>query len=120
MGRRPQRATTNRNRRSTCIASALCVWLLAAPVSEVGGQTPPTNLAGKSWQLVRIQSMDDKIATPDSRSKNTIAFGNRRSREHARRLQSRQADVEVRGSRGVSSSSVLSHDAGHVPARDPP
>jgi len=51
------------------------VWLLAAPVSEVRAQTPPANLAGTSWQLVRIQSMDDKVATPDSRSKYTIAFG---------------------------------------------
>ena len=53
----------------------LCAWLLAAPVSEVGAQAPPANLAGTSWQLVRIQSMDDKVATPDSRSKYTIAFG---------------------------------------------
>ena len=52
-----------------------CAWLLAAPVSEVGAQAPPANLAGTSWQLVRIQSMDDKVATPDSRSKYTIAFG---------------------------------------------
>jgi uncharacterized protein/heat shock protein HslJ len=33
------------------------------------------DLAGTSWQLVRVQYMDDTIVTPDDRSKYTAAFG---------------------------------------------
>ncbi len=33
------------------------------------------SLSGTSWQLVRIQSMDDKVATPTDRSKYTMTFG---------------------------------------------
>jgi hypothetical protein len=32
-------------------------------------------LGGTSWQLVRFQGSDDKILTPDDKSKYTIAFG---------------------------------------------
>jgi para-nitrobenzyl esterase len=40
-------------------------------------QTPAgksEDLAGTSWQLVRIQYMDDKSVSPDDRSKYTLAF----------------------------------------------
>ena len=57
------------------IVSLLAVMLASALISEVRAQTPPPGLGGTSWQLVRIQSMDDKVTTPDDRSKYTIAFG---------------------------------------------
>jgi heat shock protein HslJ len=34
-----------------------------------------SSLSGTSWRLVDIKSMDDRIFTPDDRSKYTIAFG---------------------------------------------
>ena len=37
--------------------------------------TPPAGLQGTSWQLVRFQGGDEKVLTPDDRSKYTIQFG---------------------------------------------
>ena len=39
-------------------------------------QTPPApeGLGGTSWQLVKFQGGDDKVLTPDDRSKYTLAF----------------------------------------------
>ena len=60
---------TNRSR-----AAALVLVMMAA-IS--GSATPPSQgkLAGTKWQLVRIQSSDDKVATPKDRSKYTMEFG---------------------------------------------
>jgi para-nitrobenzyl esterase len=44
--------------------------------SAAGAGQPSPALGGTSWQLVRIQYMDDKVVTPDDRTKYTVAFGN--------------------------------------------
>lgn len=38
--------------------------------------TPAAGLGGTSWRLVQFQGGDGSTATPDDRSKYTIAFGN--------------------------------------------
>ena len=48
------------------------------PNSTATATTPPatqSELAGTSWRLVRIQSMDDKTYAPEDRSRYTISFG---------------------------------------------
>jgi heat shock protein HslJ len=57
------------------ISSFLIAMMTSAVIAEVQAQTSPPGLGGTSWQLVRIQSMDDKVVAPDDRSKYTIAFG---------------------------------------------
>ena len=55
-------------------AGAVLVTMIAA-MSIAAAQTTHSKLAGTSWQLVRIQSMDGKVATPKDRSKYTMEFG---------------------------------------------
>ena len=57
------------------VASILLVSLASRFSADVPFQTRSPDLGGTSWQLVRIQSMDDKVVTPADRSKYTIAFG---------------------------------------------
>ena len=59
-------------------------------------QTPSPSLSGTSWQLVRIQSMDDKVATPTDRSKYTMTFGADGRVNMLRRLQSRKRHLDIR------------------------
>ena len=59
----------------TRIAPIVAATLVVVAHSEAIAQTPPASLSGTSWQLVRIQSMDDKVATPTDRSKYTMTFG---------------------------------------------
>jgi uncharacterized protein/heat shock protein HslJ len=63
------------NSRFTEIATVVVAALVMAARTEANVQTPPEPLAGTSWQLVRIQSMDGKVVTPSDRSKYTMAFG---------------------------------------------
>jgi uncharacterized lipoprotein YbaY len=44
--------------------------------ADTYSQNPSTSLAGTTWQFVKFQSSDEKVITPDVRSKYTIAFGN--------------------------------------------
>ena len=55
--------------------SCLALFVFASFGSAAGAGQPPPTLGGTSWQLVRIQYMDDKVVTPDDRSKYTVAFG---------------------------------------------
>jgi heat shock protein HslJ/membrane-bound inhibitor of C-type lysozyme len=57
------------------IATVVVAALVMFARTEANAQTPPQPLAGTSWQLVRIQSMDDKVVTPSDRSKYTMTFG---------------------------------------------
>ena len=59
----------------TRIVPILGAALVSISSSQASAQTPPPSLSGTSWQLVRIQSMDDKVATPSDRSKYTMTFG---------------------------------------------
>ena len=59
-----------------------CLWLAALllPIAcSVRTGPPPQNaaaeLGGTSWQLVKFQSSDDRILTPDDPAKYTISFG---------------------------------------------
>ena len=63
------------NRLFTSIPPTVAAALVSISSAQVSAQTPPASLAGTSWQLVRIQSMDDKVATPTDRSKYTMTFG---------------------------------------------
>jgi uncharacterized protein/heat shock protein HslJ len=55
----------------TCLA----LFVFAGIGSAAWAGQPPPPLGGTAWQLVRIQYMDDKVVTPDDRSKYTVAFG---------------------------------------------
>ena len=50
--------------------------LLLALLAAACAQTPPAEqaLPGTSWQLVKFQGGDDKVLTPDDRSKYTLVF----------------------------------------------
>ena len=58
----------------TRIVPILGAALVSISSSQASAQTPPPSLSGTSWQLVRIQSMDDKVATPSDRSKYTMTL----------------------------------------------
>ncbi|HNP35643.1 MAG TPA: META domain-containing protein [Woeseiaceae bacterium] len=48
----------------------------AIPEEKVAAPAPATDeLSGSAWQLVRIQSMDDSVYTPDERRHYTLEFG---------------------------------------------
>jgi len=49
---------------------------LSLALAAACAQTPPApeGLGGTSWQLVKFQGGDDKVLTPDDRSKYTLAF----------------------------------------------
>ena len=70
-----------RSRRPPRVLAALLLSaILFACASQRGdsGSPPPSRhaaLAGTSWQLVEIQSMDDTKLTPDAGSKYTLSFG---------------------------------------------
>ena len=59
----------------TGIVPVVAVALVTISTTWAIAQTPSPSLSGTSWQLVRIQSMDDKVATPTDRSKYTMTFG---------------------------------------------
>jgi putative lipoprotein len=42
--------------------------------NQPSAPTPSANLAGTSWQLVKFQGGEDKVMTPDDRTKYTIEF----------------------------------------------
>jgi para-nitrobenzyl esterase len=48
--------------------------LLAGACAQTPPQEPAT-LAGTSWQFVRFQGGDGRIAVPDDKAKYTVAFG---------------------------------------------
>ena len=54
----------------------LCPWLaLSVGCSNLSdGGSDGDGLAGTSWRLVKILSMDDRTYAPDDRSKYTLAF----------------------------------------------
>jgi len=51
--------------------------LVLAVIVSACARTPAASegLGGTSWQLVKFQGGDDKVLTPDDRSKYTLAFG---------------------------------------------
>lgn len=49
--------------------------LLALGCAQAPPQEAPPSLAGTSWQLVRFQGGDDRVAVPDDRARYTAAFG---------------------------------------------
>ena len=57
------------------------MFAIVASMVAIGVQLQPTarqtetGLAGTSWQLTRIQYMNDKVLTPDDPAKYTLAFG---------------------------------------------
>ena len=58
----------------------LLLAALVLPIAcSVRTPAPPQNggagLGGTSWQLIKFQSSDDKMLTPDDPAKYTIAFG---------------------------------------------
>jgi len=53
----------------TPIVPIVATLLILVSHSEANAQTASPSLAGTSWQLVRIQSMNDKVAMPSDRSK---------------------------------------------------
>jgi para-nitrobenzyl esterase len=55
---------------ATLLVSIACSLRTAAPP-----QNGVAGLGGTSWQLVKFQSKDDKMLTPDDPAKYTIAFG---------------------------------------------
>ena len=54
------------------IVSMVTIGIQAQPPAAKKNES---GLAGTSWQLVRIQYMDDKVLTPDDPAKYTLAFG---------------------------------------------
>lgn len=48
--------------------------LLSVACAQPPAQPAPASLAGTSWQLVKFQGGDDRVAVPDDRAKYTIAF----------------------------------------------
>src|SRR6476660_9006357 len=54
------------------LASMVAIGIQAQPPAVKKSES---GLAGTSWQLVRIQYMDDKVLTPDDPAKYTLAFG---------------------------------------------
>lgn len=65
-----------RSRLSMVFILALCPWLaLSVGCSNVSdGGSDGNSLAGTSWRLVKILSMNDQTYTPNDRSKYTLAF----------------------------------------------
>ncbi len=54
--------------------AALALFLVVGCV-QVPAQDPAPALGGSAWQLVRFQGGDDRVLTPDDKSKYTLAFG---------------------------------------------
>ena len=55
----------------------MLVMLVVAITSAAGGQKSSGGnpLSGTSWQLVKFQGPDERVFTPDDKSKYTISFG---------------------------------------------
>ncbi len=53
----------------------MALAVVTAPRAGVAQPTPAANPSGTAWQLVRFQGGDEKVRTPDDRSKYTIDFG---------------------------------------------
>lgn len=53
---------------------AVVVAVFSVPTTAVS-QTNASELAGTSWRLVKISSMDDSMAVPDDPSRYTLSFG---------------------------------------------
>lgn len=53
----------------------LMLVLLSVAIMSASGAQKSNPLSGTSWQLVKFQAPDEKIFTPDDKSKYTITFG---------------------------------------------
>ena len=53
----------------------MLVLLSVAIVSIFGAQNSTSGLSGTTWQLVKFQGPDERIYTPNDKSKYTISFG---------------------------------------------
>ena len=53
----------------------MLVLLCIAITVVSGAQKSNSSLAGTTWQLVKFQAPDERIYTPDDKSKYTISFG---------------------------------------------
>ncbi|HKU47840.1 MAG TPA: META domain-containing protein [Burkholderiales bacterium] len=53
----------------------ITVAALALAACGCASVDAPASLAGTSWQLVRFRGGDDRVLTPDERSKYTLSFG---------------------------------------------
>ena len=49
--------------------------LLSVAIMSASGAQKSNPLSGTSWQLVKFQAPDERIFTPDDKSKYTITFG---------------------------------------------
>ena len=56
------------------LMAGLLIILPAAAVASTDSTASTSELAGTSWQLVRIMSMDDSVYEPDDRSRYRIDF----------------------------------------------
>ena len=63
--------------RANVIRVILTITVVAFSVSAQtrGGAARPVDLAGTSWQLVKLQGGDEETSVPDDGSKYTITFG---------------------------------------------
>jgi len=48
---------------------------MTSALTSANGQNAQNPLTGTSWQLVRFQGPDERVVTPDNKSKYTITFG---------------------------------------------
>jgi heat shock protein HslJ len=53
----------------------MLVLLSVAIMSASGAQNSSTGLSGTTWQLVKFQGPDERVFTPDDKSKYTVSFG---------------------------------------------
>lgn len=53
----------------------LMLVLLTVAIMSASGAQKSNPLSGTSWQLVKFQAPDERIFTPDDKSKYTITFG---------------------------------------------
>lgn len=53
----------------------LMLVLLGVAIMSASGVQKSNPLSGTSWQLVKFQAPDERIFTPDDKSKYTITFG---------------------------------------------
>ena len=53
----------------------LMLVLLSVAIMSASGAQKSNPLSGTSWQLVKFQAPDERIFTPDDKSKYTITFG---------------------------------------------
>ena len=53
----------------------LMLVLLSVAIMSASGAQKSNPLSGTSWQLVKFQGPDERVFTPDDKSKYTITFG---------------------------------------------